>query len=111
MRLVNPGATPRGSEVHASHSMTKYEIGPHTVHACLTCGNASRDQLLGLGKPCKKTMERKGKDSISRLRRGLLPGTDAVDRAWNVQQAAFKPQKRKAMKAAANPAAPKARKT
>ena len=67
--------------VHDSHLL--YYRDDLQVHWCGLCGSYSLERLLALAEPCSRRMSRGCRDTVSRIRRGLLPGSSRAAVAFN----------------------------
>ena len=74
----------RHQTTHPSHNCTFYP-GLDTW-ICLTCGFYGSDVFKQLAQPCTGTANQAGRDNLSRVGRGLMPGSSKATREFNARR-------------------------
>ena len=73
----------KGVALHESHSLL---VDARTGYwLCWTCGAVAKSVVRELARPCPRTVTGNGADNLSRLDKGLYPGTGPEARAYNEQ--------------------------
>ena len=78
--------------VHASHAPVFYE--EQGYWACTTCGAAGGARLKGLAAICGGVMTKSGTEALSRLKKGLKPGSSAAVVEYNRTRAGNGPKRK-----------------
>ena len=74
----------RHQTTHPSHNCTFYP-GLDTW-ICLTCGFYGSDVFKQLAQPCSGAANQAGRDNLSRVDRGLMPGSSKAAREFNARR-------------------------
>ena len=74
----------RHQTTHPSHNCTFYP-GLDTW-ICLTCGFYGSDVFKQLAQPCTGAANQAGRDNLSRVNRGLMPGSSKAAREFNARR-------------------------
>ena len=73
----------KGALLHPSHNLFRDQ--GLEVWFCWTCGAVARHALQDLGKRCPGGLTLQGRDNLSRLDKGLLPGSGPEARQYNAK--------------------------
>ncbi len=52
-------------------------------HFCSTCGMIGREHLRALARPCARVLSIGGRDALSQIEKGMMPGGSALARGFN----------------------------
>ena len=74
----------RHQTTHPSHNCTFYP-GLDTW-ICITCGFYGNDLFKQLARPCTGIANQAGRDNLSRVHRGLMPGSSKAARDFNARR-------------------------